>query len=41
VTSRAEPEDRQRGRDVGAQGYIGKGEFDQAELLTMIKALIG
>jgi two-component system chemotaxis sensor kinase CheA len=41
VTSRAEPEDRQRGRDVGAQGYIGKGEFDQAELLTMIKELIG
>ena len=41
VTSRAEPEDRQRGRDVGAQGYIGKGEFDQAELLTTIKALIG
>jgi two-component system chemotaxis sensor kinase CheA len=41
VTSRAEPEDRQRGREVGAQGYIGKGEFDQAELLTMIKSLIG
>jgi two-component system chemotaxis sensor kinase CheA len=41
VTSRAEPEDRQRGREVGAQGYIGKGEFDQAELLAMIKALIG
>jgi two-component system chemotaxis sensor kinase CheA len=41
VTSRAEPEDRQRGHQVGAQGYIGKGEFDQAELLTMIKSLIG
>lgn len=39
VTSRASPEDRQRGRDVGAQGYIIKSEFDQAELLTMISAL--
>ena len=41
VTSRAAPEDRQRGRDVGAQGYIVKSEFDQAELLTMIEPLMG
>ncbi len=41
VTSRAAPEDRQRGRDAGAQGYIVKGEFDQAALLTMIKTLVG
>jgi two-component system chemotaxis sensor kinase CheA len=41
VTSRAAPEDRQRGRAVGAQGYIVKSEFDQADLLTMIKPLIG
>jgi two-component system chemotaxis sensor kinase CheA len=41
VTSRAAPEDRQRGRDVGAQGYVVKSEFDQAELLTMIKPLVG
>jgi two-component system chemotaxis sensor kinase CheA len=41
VTSRAAPEDRQRGRDVGAQGYIIKSEFDQAELLTMIRPLMG
>jgi two-component system chemotaxis sensor kinase CheA len=41
VTSRAAPEDRQRGRDVGARGYIAKGEFDQAELLAMIRPLIG
>lgn len=40
VTSRATPEDRQRGRDVGARGYIVKGEFDQAELLTLIRTLI-
>jgi two-component system, chemotaxis family, sensor kinase CheA len=39
VTSRASPEDRQRGRDVGAQGYIVKSEFNQAELLTMISSL--
>jgi two-component system chemotaxis sensor kinase CheA len=41
VTSRVAPEDRQRGRAAGAQGYIGKGEFDQAELLATITALIG
>jgi len=41
VTSRAAPEDRQRGREVGAQGYIVKSEFDQAELLTIIKPLMG
>jgi two-component system chemotaxis sensor kinase CheA len=40
VTSRAAPEDRQRGREVGAHGYIVKGEFDQAELLTLIRTLI-
>ncbi len=39
VTSRAAPEDRQRGRDVGAQGYIIKSEFDQAGLVTMIRSL--
>jgi len=41
VTSRAAPEDRRRGREVGAQGYIVKGAFDQAELLTMIRSLTG
>jgi two-component system chemotaxis sensor kinase CheA len=41
VTSRAAPEDRQRGRDVGACGYVVKGEFDQAELLRMIRTLVG
>jgi two-component system chemotaxis sensor kinase CheA len=40
VTSLAEPTHRQRGRDVGAQGYIVKSEFDQAELLSMIKPLV-
>jgi two-component system chemotaxis sensor kinase CheA len=41
VTSRAASEDRQRGREVGAQGYIVKSEFDQAELLTIIGPLMG
>lgn len=41
VTSRDAPEDRQRGREVGAQGYIVKSQFDQAELLTMIRHLLG
>jgi two-component system chemotaxis sensor kinase CheA len=40
VTSRASPEDLQRGRDVGAHGHIVKSEFDQAELLAMIKPLM-
>jgi two-component system chemotaxis sensor kinase CheA len=41
VTSRDAPEDRQRGHDAGARGYIVKSQFDQAELLTMIRQLIG
>jgi two-component system chemotaxis sensor kinase CheA len=41
VTSRAAPEDRKRGREVGAQGYIVKSEFEQAELLTIIATLVG
>jgi two-component system chemotaxis sensor kinase CheA len=41
VTSRAAPEDRQRGQSVGAQGYIVKGEFDQSALLEKIRSLVG
>jgi two-component system, chemotaxis family, sensor kinase CheA len=40
VSSRSAPEDRQRGRDVGAHGYIVKSEFNQAELLTMIRPMV-
>jgi two-component system chemotaxis sensor kinase CheA len=40
VTSRAAPEDRRRGQEVGAQGYIVKSEFDQAELLAIIGPLM-
>lgn len=39
VTSRAAPEDLQRGRDVGAQGHMIKSAFDQSELLAMIRRL--
>jgi two-component system chemotaxis sensor kinase CheA len=41
VTSRNAPEDRQRGVDVGAQGYIVKSEFNQVELLSLIRPLVG
>jgi two-component system, chemotaxis family, sensor kinase CheA len=40
VTSRASPEDRRRGVEAGARAYIVKGEFDQAELLEKISALL-
>jgi two-component system chemotaxis sensor kinase CheA len=40
VTSRASTGDRQRGRDVGAQGYIVKGDFDQGALLEQIRTLV-
>jgi two-component system chemotaxis sensor kinase CheA len=41
VTSLSEPAHRQRGHDVGAQGYVVKSEFDQADLLTRIRRLVG
>ncbi|HVT83285.1 MAG TPA: response regulator, partial [Phycisphaerae bacterium] len=40
VTSLNEPEHRQRGRDVGAQDYVVKGEFDQRHLLRRIRELM-
>jgi two-component system chemotaxis sensor kinase CheA len=41
VTSRTSLEDRERGHRVGAQGYIVKSEFNQAELLARIRQLLG
>jgi len=41
VTSRNAPQDRQRGRDAGANGYIVKSEFNQADLLRMIGSMVG
>lgn len=40
VTSRNEPEDHQRAAQVGANGYIVKGQFDQGELLSLIGRLL-
>jgi two-component system chemotaxis sensor kinase CheA len=40
VTSRNRPDDRQRGVAVGAQGYIVKSDFDQNQLLGMIRRLV-
>lgn len=41
VTSRAAPEDKRRGSEVGAQGYIVKSEFDQGAFLDRIRQLLG
>ncbi len=41
VTSRASPADRQRGLEVGAQGYIVKSEFAQDEFLARVRQLVG
>ncbi|TAK22094.1 MAG: hybrid sensor histidine kinase/response regulator [Chloroflexota bacterium] len=40
VSSRASPEDRRRGEQVGAVAYIVKSEFDQAALLDRIRRLV-
>lgn len=40
VTSRASPEDRQRGKQVGARDYIVKGEFAQSAFLDSVRKLI-
>ncbi|MBI4567796.1 MAG: response regulator, partial [Planctomycetes bacterium] len=40
VTSRVSAEDRRRGEEVGAKGYIVKSEFDQNALLARMRDLI-
>jgi two-component system chemotaxis sensor kinase CheA len=40
ITSRASAEDLQRGKDVGAQRYIVKREFDQREFLEHVRQLV-
>lgn len=40
VTSRASPEDRQRGLEAGARAYFVKSEFDQRRLLATIEELL-
>jgi two-component system, chemotaxis family, sensor kinase CheA len=41
VTSRSAIEDRRRGEQVGARGYVIKGEFDQVYLLRLIREFMG
>lgn len=41
VTSRNAPEDRKRGEEAGAYGYIVKSEFDQVDLLERIRKVVG
>lgn len=41
VSSRASEEDRQRGLDAGADGYITKSAFDESSLLTAVNRLLG
>jgi two-component system chemotaxis sensor kinase CheA len=41
VTSRSAPADRRRGAEVGAAGFVVKSEFDQADLLSRIRRLLG
>jgi two-component system chemotaxis sensor kinase CheA len=40
VTSLSSPEHLERGRQVGANGYIAKGDFDQGRMLDEIRALL-
>jgi two-component system chemotaxis sensor kinase CheA len=41
LSSRSDEKDRQRGLDVGADGYIVKSGFDEAALLTAVDRLLG
>jgi two-component system, chemotaxis family, sensor kinase CheA len=40
VTSRNSPDDQRRGREVGAQAYVVKSEFEQGVLLEHIRGLL-
>jgi two-component system chemotaxis sensor kinase CheA len=41
LSSRSSDVDRQRGLDVGADGYITKSGFDESSLLTAVNRLLG
>lgn len=41
VTSRSDPEDKRRGKEAGARAYIVKSEFNQSELIDIIRGLVG
>jgi two-component system chemotaxis sensor kinase CheA len=40
VTARENAEDRARGLEVGANAYLAKSSFDQAQLLETVQQLI-
>ena len=40
ITSLNAPADKQRGIDVGASGYIVKGEFAQSKFLQKVRQLV-
>jgi two-component system chemotaxis sensor kinase CheA len=40
LTSRDNPQDRQRGLDLGAHSYIVKQKFDQSNLLETIRQVL-
>ena len=40
VTSRSAPEDRRRGTEAGASGYVVKGDFEKGQLLALIRKLV-
>jgi two-component system chemotaxis sensor kinase CheA len=40
ISSRDSPEDKRRGREAGAYGYMVKSEFDQAALIDHIRDLL-
>ncbi|HKA67016.1 MAG TPA: response regulator, partial [Solirubrobacterales bacterium] len=41
ITSRSSEEDRRRGLEAGADGYIVKSEFDEGRLLSAVSGLLG
>ncbi len=41
LSSRSSDADRQRGLDVGADGYIIKSGFDESDLLAAVNRLLG
>jgi len=41
VTSRADSEDKRRGKEAGARAYIVKSQFDQEQLLEAVRRLVG
>jgi two-component system chemotaxis sensor kinase CheA len=41
ITSRQKEEDRRRGVEVGADAYIVKGDFDQSNLIEILKNIVG